>query len=269
LLKRVCLLLLVVTLGWGQPKFPDLKPDGFVNDYASVIPFQQEEELERYLSGVERQTGAEVVVVLVNSLNGEPIDDVSNQLFRKWGIGKKGTNNGVLLLLAVEDKQSRIETGYGAEPAIPAGSAGGILRAMREPLRAGDYPKAVTTGVQEIAAKIGAQNVDSSERRPAPPMRRSPPVEASPFSGPGRILLLIVVGFLILMFLRRGGGGGGGGYGGRRRFGGVPPVIFLPGMDGLGGFGGRSGGGFGGYDDSGFGGFGGGDSGGGGASSDW
>jgi uncharacterized protein len=271
LLKRLLTVFLIVCCGAlasAQNRPPELKPDGYVNDYASVIPFTQEQELERYLASVEQQTSAEVVVVLVNSLNGEPIEDYANQLFRRWGIGKKGKNEGVLLLLAVDDRRSRIEVGYGLEPAIPAGSAGSILRTMRQALRAGDYPAAADQGAREIVGRIATyKGISVSGEVPAPrPVRQTPREQPSPFAGLNKMFVLILIGFVLLMFLRGGGGGGGSR---RRRFGGGP-VIFLPGMGGLGGFGGgSSGGGFGGYDSGGFGGFGGGDSGGGGSSSDW
>jgi uncharacterized protein len=197
-------------------------------------------------------------LVTVPTLAGEPIEDVANALFRKWGIGQKGKDNGLLLLLVTGDRRMRLEVGYGLEPIIPDGYAGSVLRAMRPFLRQQRYGDALLEAAQEIGARIAQAKGVQLEGRP---LRRAPRRQEFPY--PIALFLGAIGLFALLSFLlgRRGGGGGPGG--------------FLLGMimgNLLGrGFGSWSGGGgFGGYDsgDS-FGGFGGGDSGGGGASSDW
>ena len=77
-----------------------------------------------------------MAIVLVDTLEDEPIEDVANRLYREWGIGKKGKDEGILLLLAVKDHKQRAEIGYGLEPIVPDGYAGGVLRGIR-PILAG------------------------------------------------------------------------------------------------------------------------------------
>jgi uncharacterized protein len=198
-----------------------------------------------------------MAIVTIDSLDGEPIEDVANSLYRKWGVGQKGKNEGLMLLLAIKDRRDRIEVGYGLEPILPDGFVGSVLREARPLLRQGDYGAAVYAAADEMGSRIAAAKgvtLDVALR----PHRRVVP------TGNGLPWPVIVAGIIILLLLMRGGGGGG----------------FLAGMIlgnllGRGGRGGGwGGGGFGGYDSGGgggggFGGFGGGDSGGGGASSDW
>jgi uncharacterized protein len=242
--------------------FTSLQPQGYLSDFAGVVrnPAQRQ-AVESYLKRVEDATGAQIALVTVPSLDGEPIEDVANLLYRKWGIGQKKSNEGVLLLLAVRDRRSRLEVGYGLEPVLPDGSAGDILRAMRPALRNNDYGAAMLAAAETLGTRIAqSKNVTIANE----PLRRAPRQQhQEPFPWPaiafGLILLLIVASKL---------GGRRGVRGGRR---GHPGAVFFPPFMGGGwGGGGSSGGGFGNYDSGGgFGGFGGGDAGGGGASSDW
>ena len=230
--------------------FTALKPQGYVSDFAGVVDAGAKEQLERYCTRVETATGAQIALVTLPTLQGEPVEDVANSLFRAWGIGKKGKDEGILLLLVIGDHKSRLEVGYGLEPIIPDGFAGSVLREMRPALRERQYGAALEAAAQVIGSRIAeAKKVEIGE---APAPRRRPVQRSSGLPWP-----IILLGVLFLFALMSRGGGGG----------------FLAGMllGNLMGRGGSSGGGFGGYDDSGggFGGFGGGDSGGGGASSDW
>src|SRR5207302_9658349 len=173
--------------------------------------------------------------------------------------GKKGKDEGILLLLALREHRQRAEVGYGLEPIVPDGFAGGVLRGIRPILRQGSYGGALLAAAAQIGSHIAqAKGVDLGEQQPILVRRPIP-------SGPSIPWPLLLGGLFAVLWLmgRMGGGRGGGGTG------------FLTGMI-LGNLMGRSrwgGGGFGGYDSGsssgGFGGFGGGDSGGGGASSDW
>jgi uncharacterized protein len=216
--------------------------------------------------------------VTLKTLEGEPVEDFANKLFRQWGIGRKtasppapgqpaeGTatperDQGLLLLLVTDERRSRLEVGYGLEGIIPDGYAGELLRQMRPALREGRYGDAMLTAAHTLAEQIArAKGIDFS--------RFQPPPRAAP-TGSVEIPWPILLGGIFLLFWlvragRRGRGYSTGAHGG-----------FLPGMV-LGSvlnrssYGGHSHGGFGSYDSGGgFGGFGGGDSGGGGASSDW
>ncbi len=254
------------------------QPTGYVNDIANVVNGQSKAELEAFCTRVEQELGVQFALVTIETLDDRPIRDVALAISRKWGVGSKKDNQGVLLLLAIKDHKSDIETGRGIEPYITDGFAGGTLRSMRPDLRSGDYGAALLTAARGMAGQIaqgkgiafsGALQIPEEE----PPQRRGR-------SRGGISGSLIVLGiFLLLWLFGRGGGRRGGG--GRRRGGGFGGG-FLTGMllnsllgggRGRGGFGGGDwgGGGFGGDSGGGggFGGFGGGGFGGGGASSDW
>jgi uncharacterized protein len=234
-----------------------LKPQGYVSDFAHVIDPQSRTELEEYCGQLERSTGVQMALVTLPSLDGNPIEDVSNNLFRQWGVGKKGKDEGILLLLAVQDHRARIEVGYGLEPILPDGFDGSILRGIQPLLRQGAYGQAMISAAAQMSAYIDrAKNVAPPE---AGPRTRDRTVTTR---GHGLPWPVIVIGIIVLLLLSRGGGSGGG----------LLAGLFLGNLLGRGG-GGSSwgGGGFGGGGGGGggFGGFGGGDSGGGGASGSW
>jgi len=243
--------------------FAALQPQGYVSDFARVIDPASRAALENYCGRVEALTGAQIAVVTLDTLAGEPLEDVAVALFQKWGIGKKTTDEGVLLLMVIRDRGLRFEVGYGLEPTIPDGVAGGILRSMGPTLKEGRYGEASIDAVQRLGSRIAsAKGVQIDATLPQRARRAS----RSGFPWP----LLLFGGFFLFWILA-----GIGGKGGRRGGGGGSGTGFLIGM--LAGnmlgrsFGsGGGGGGFGGFDSGGgFGGFGGGSSGGGGASGGW
>ena len=234
-----------------------LKPTGYVNDFAHKLDPAGEQALEAYCANLERTTGVQMAIVLVDSLDDEPIEDVANRLYREWGIGKKGANEGLLILLSIKEHKSRVEVGYGLEPIVTDGFSGGVLRDIRPILRQGNYSGALLAAAEQF----GNQIAQAKGLALAQPQAERPRVVQR---GRGIPLPLILIGlFILVSLLGRGGGGSGTG--------------FLTGMllgNMMGGRrGGWGGGGFGGYDGGGggggFGGFGGGDSGGGGASGGW
>jgi uncharacterized protein len=261
-------LALLIALPALAADFGALTPEGYVSDFAHVIPAPTKQALETYCKRVEDATGAQIALVTIPSLEGEPIEDVANLLFRKWGVGKKGTNEGILVLFSIRDRRSRVEVGYGLEPYIPDGFAGSVLRDVRPALKAGDYGAALTQAAETIGSRIAkAKNVQISSE----PLRRVPRPQRTQ-SIPWPLLGLGLIAFLILL-AKLGGSGRGGSGGGMGRGGDVLSGMVLGQL--LGGMSGSrgGGGGFGGFDSGGggggFGGFGGGDSGGGGASSGW
>jgi len=131
------------------------RPDGYVNDFAGILDESAETYLEGYLATLERDTSAEVVVVTVKSLDGVTIEDYANRLFADWGIGKRQEDNGVLLLVAPNDREVRIEVGYGLEGTIPDGLAGDIIRAQIIPqFQVNNLPKGIGSGLDRIARII-------------------------------------------------------------------------------------------------------------------
>src|SRR5688572_9049566 len=107
-----------------------LKPQGYVSDFASVIDAQSKAELEAYSGKVEKATGVQMAFVTLESLDGEALEDFTNDLYRRWGVGQKGKDEGLMLLLVVRDRRSRLEVGRGLEEFIPDGMAGSLLREM-------------------------------------------------------------------------------------------------------------------------------------------
>jgi len=236
-----------------------LRPQGYVSDFAGVVDHAGKSRLEAYCASVEQSTGAQMALVTIPSLQGEPIEDVANTIFRGWGVGQKGKNEGIMLLLAIGDRRSRLEVGYGLEPILPDGLSGSILREMRPALRQSNYGEAMIAAAQEIGSTIAqAKGVTLTTRLE----RRIHGTRSESIPWP------VVIGgvFLLVWLFRRGGPRGYGGGGGS----GLLTGLLLGNLMGRSTWGSRGSGGFGGFDSGdGFGGFGGGDSGGGGASSDW
>ncbi len=226
-------------------KFP--APRGYVNDFAGVLGQDDIEKIDSLCTEVQQKTSAEITVVTVKDL--EPygtIEEYAEELFKAWGIGKKGKDNGVLILASMKEHKLRIEVGYGLEPVITDGIAGGIIRSKITPaFRDGQYGTGLYQAALAVAGRIsGSMNIEIETVKKA---RQRNKVEDMLITYVFPISLFLVF-FALPMFLprKRSGRGFIGGFGG-----------------GFGGFG--SGGGFGG----GFGGFGGGGSGGGGASGGW
>jgi uncharacterized protein len=260
---RKCLLaLFVLLLAWSTPllaeRVQDLPPPtNYVNDFAAVLSPATQADLNRLCLQVDRQAHAQIAVVTIKSLDGEPIENFATALEDKWKVGKKGTDRGLLLIFAINDRKYRVEVGYGLEGILPDGKVGDIGRQIVPYLQRNDYDDAITVAVQQVAGVIAADGgvtLNTGARPTYAPPPQARPLSLGELLVLGVVLLLVIfvlarfggsglLGFLIGMFL---GGGGGGGRGGG------------------GGWGGGGGGG-----DGGFGGFGGGSSGGGGASGSW
>ncbi|MGH8294341.1 MAG: TPM domain-containing protein [Steroidobacteraceae bacterium] len=242
------------SLNAGMPPFPALT--GPVVDDAHLLPAGVFQRLSHQLASYSRENGTQLVVLTLPTLNGYPIESYGYQLGRHWGIGQKGKNNGVLLIVDAGEHQVRIEVGYGLEGTLTDAQSFLIIHNVITPrLRRGDYAAGITAGADAILSVLGGhlQAVQQQQLRER--------------SGTGFLMLLILFfalsPLLGAMFGRgRGGGPGRHGYGGGWL--GWMALGMLSG--GLGG--GFRGGGFGG---GGFGGFsgGGGSFGGGGASGGW
>jgi len=231
------------------------QPTNYVSDLAHVLSPQTVQGLNALCSQVDRQAHAQIAVVTVKTLDGEPIENFTTALEDKWKVGKKGTDRGVILVFAIQDRQRRIETGYGLEGILPDSKVGAIGRSIVPALQAGNYDSAISSAVVQVAQIIAA---DAGVNLQAAP-RRGPPAHQARQLSLGE-LLFGAIAIIVIIFLLG-------------RFGPPGTLSFLLGMFLGGGFrGGRGGdGGFGGGDGDGggFGGFGGGSSGGGGASGDW
>lgn len=130
-------------------------PTGHVNDFASVLDEATERYLEDFLTRLERDTSAEVVLATIPSLEGVTVEAYANLLFNEWGIGQKQQDNGVLLLVAPADRRVRIEVGYGLEPILPDGLAGEIIRTEILPeFKGGNFPRGIGRGLNRIAQVV-------------------------------------------------------------------------------------------------------------------
>ena len=127
------------------------RPTGFVNDFANIISPAQRSELENILFNLEKQTGNEISVVTIPSLEDETIESYAVKLFEDWKIGKEGKDNGILLLVALNDRKMRIEVGYGLEPYITDAQASSIIRNILTPnFKKGEYYNGIKEAINII-----------------------------------------------------------------------------------------------------------------------
>jgi uncharacterized protein len=255
----VCPILLCAAAPAFAQAVKDLpRPTNYVNDYAHVMSAGAQDQLNQLCLQVDQQAHAKIVVLTIDTTNGEPIQQYSVELEDNWKIGTKGSDRWVLVLFAVKDRHRFIYPGYGLEGILPDGKVGEIGRAMVPMLRNNDFDGAVTLAVDEMS-QIIAQDAGVTLQ----PLTRWGAAQQRPHATIGQIiggiifLILVVIfliwaggngllGFLLAMFFGGGRwGGGGGGFGG-------------------GGFGGDGGGGGGGFDIGGSG-----SGGGAGAGGDW
>lgn len=265
-MKRFMLITLFVFVVLGVAKadgdalLKKLAPQGDLSDFAQVFSADQKQACESFLREIRASTSAEVAVVTLPSLEGGEINDFANRLFQKWGIGKKKTDNGVLILVAVEDRKARIEVGYGLEGVLPDARTGRILDEVMLPcFRQGNYAEGVIKGVGTIGGIIAqgagvtltnmlasAVAAPAAAPPPAAPERKATKVEKAFFLFIIAIFLFFFI-YAIIKGVKKSGKKGDSG-------------------DAVSGGGAGSSGG---ESSSGSGGFGGGSSGGGGASRGW
>ncbi len=232
----------------AQEKFP--APRGAVNDYAGVISQEYRKRMENLSREVLEKTRTSIVVAVVQSIGENDINGYANDLYRAWGIGKKGEDKGVLILLAMKERRIRIETGYGVEGILPDGLTGEILDKNIIPFfKNNDYGRGLFNGMIAISAVVAKNAGVTLTGNPTADTPRAK--KAKRTTSPYMIALIVIVA-VILMATPQG-----------RDM--IPWLLFFL-MSGRGG--GSGGGGFGGFG-GGFGGFGGGDSGGGGAGRDF
>lgn len=145
-MKRWLVLGLLGVLAAGFPR-----PAGYVNDFAGLFSPDFREELEKELSDFEKETTAEIAVVTIESLDDYSVEEYAVRLFEEWKIGKKEKDNGILLLIAKQERKIRIEIGYGLEPVITDGRAGRIIREeMRPSFKKENYEEGVKLAVAQI-----------------------------------------------------------------------------------------------------------------------
>ena len=245
----------------GSTAIPE--PTGYVNDRASVLSEARAAQLESFLEQVHAKTGAQFALLIVPDCAPDEPATYKVRVFEKWGIGDKERRDGLLLLVAMQERRIEFETGYGLEGTLPDGMESRMVRDLAAPrFRAGDPGEGITALVlaasQRIAAEKGVTLTwDGSEltHNEGGPRKVRLPFWVS-------LLIFMFVFFVLLPALAANSRGGRGGRGGWYSGGG---------MGGIGGWGGGFGGGGGGFGGGGssFGGFGGGSSGGGGGGGSW
>jgi len=243
---------------------------GHVNDFANVLDAGTKQQLETILLNFEQRSGAQIAVVTVPTLQERPVEEYANELYRAWGIGAKSgehKDKGALLLIAPNDRKSRLEVGYGLEGDLPDGLAGEMLRRMRPYFQQQQWSQGVTVGVRTLVDTLAQKwniSVEGIDQKYAYAPQPAADLSGKQVVGGVVCIFIAVILFILFVFflIRRGGGGGG-----RHSAWHAAPLIF---NSGGGDFGGGS---WGGSSSSGggsdWGGFGGGSSGGGGASDSW
>ncbi len=249
----MCMLFLCLcSIAWSQ-ELP--VPQKYVEDRANIISEISEKGLNGYLQELEQKTGAQMIVLTIDTTGDIPIETYAVELATRWKLGQKGKDNGVLVVVAKADRAYRIEVGYGLEGILPDSLCGTIGRTFFVPnFQNGKFSEGIFEGVVVMVHKIAEENNIKITGMPSmSDLRKKAYERQNPYFS--LIYLLVIFPFLINYLLRRS------------RYSsywwGGPPIIY----GGPRGFGSGGSGGFGGFGS--FGGGGGGSFGGGGASGRW
>ncbi len=216
--------------------FPDPTPNKYVNDYASVIDESSARQMVNLGYELEQKTGAQAIVVTISSLDGVPIEDYANQLFRTWGIGEAQKDNGLLILLAINDHCWRVEVGRGLEGAIPDILSNQIMQELAKPDFIQDnYGIGLAKAYSKFCDTIGTEynvTLTHSLGTVLPQSPTAPISHRNNYIGVIAIIIFVIIdllfnrgrifSFILQMlfwnnFFNRGGprgGSGGGGFGG-------------------------------------------------------
>jgi uncharacterized protein len=206
-MKKLLLILLFFFASYGylnaQPEIPIVK--AYANDYTQTLSAAQLNELNMSLKTFDDSTSNQLVVVIIPSLNGYPIEDYSHDLATKNKIGSQKNSNGVLLLIVKNDRKARIEVGYGLEGALTDATSNSIIRNEIAPFfKRQDYYNGIYVGINSIILATKGEY-------------KAEPKQKKDHIGKFFPLLFFIIIIISLFFRRRGGGGffyTGGGFGG-------------------------------------------------------
>ena len=228
-MRKICFLLIFLILPFLVYAQNIPQPSGWINDFAGVISPEYKEKINALIEELEQKTTAEIAAVTVNSIAPYDEKEYARLLFDNWKPGKKGKDNGVLVLLSIKERRWRIETGYGVEGILPDGLCGEIGRNYMVPfLKQANYGEGLYRGMMKIAQVIGKDaNIELNTLQG---FKDATPIQVNSHDSSDSIIIIIVFllffGILILPILlgRRynnvfWGGGyqgswGGGGFGG-------------------------------------------------------
>lgn len=189
---RAAWLLLLAALGVGAQAELAVPPlQGRVMDLAGRLGAEQRAQLEQRLAQFEHERGAQIAVLIVETTEGEPIEGYALRVAEAWKLGRRGVDDGALVVLAIADRRLRIEVGYGLEGVLTDATSNRIIDEIMVPhLRTGDYYAALNAGVERIIAVIGGEAL--------------PPPEPAGAAADAYLLAIFVAGFFAMAF-RRGG----------------------------------------------------------------
>lgn len=227
------LYLAVGTVAWAAPAIPPAPGSNiYVQDYAGVLSGETKNRLNAVGSQLAAKTKAQIVVVTVKTLDNMPMDEYALAILRQWGVGDKQLNNGVVMVIAIDDRKSRIEVGYGLEGALPDSKVGRIQDEHMLPyFKQGTYDRGIYNGYMALAGEV-AREYKVELKTEGTKGTHTVTQESWWDSLPGWMKIAAMVGlgilfvldwmffggtitYLLLSLLRFRGGGGGGGSGGR------------------------------------------------------
>jgi uncharacterized protein len=210
----------------AQEDIPAPVGDIYVQDFANILSVPEKMQLISLGKAVEAKTGSQIAVLTVETTGEMEMAEYANSAYRKYGIGSKERNDGALLVIALKDRNIRIEVGYGLEGIIPDGKAGRIIDEQAlTPLQAGKPNVAIMNTYKALANEVTSEITGDKTQPPNP----TPTQKSEGTSIPSWLAVILIVGFLVVDFSffggtmtffllsilsRRGGGGGGGSIGG-------------------------------------------------------
>lgn len=229
------LYLAVGAVAWAAPAIPPTPSSSlYVQDYAGVLSGESKNRINNLGAQLAAKTKAQIVVVTVKTLEDMPIDEYALGILRQWGVGDKQLHNGVVLVVAVNDRKSRVEVGYGLEGALPDSKTGHMQDEYMLPyFREGQYDKGIYNVYIALASEVAKEYKLDLKAEAEKPVHKVKQQEVSWWDTlPGWMKLVILVGvgflfvldwmffggtitYLLLSLIRFRGGGGGGGGGGR------------------------------------------------------
>ncbi|GAA0686797.1 MULTISPECIES: TPM domain-containing protein [Clostridium] len=233
LFSLLILVLLFSSSAGASPQLPSPTPYKYINDYSGIINHDYAEKIVSIGRELENKTGSQAVAVVIDSTEGIPIEDYSIKLFRSWGIGEKGKDNGLLILVAVKDRTWRVEVGRGLEGVVPDALSNRVMESLAKPNFAdGNYDDGILNSYSTFSdyiAKDYGITLDKS-------LKIMLPKEDSSNSNIGKVAVFVFFVLILLdVFLNKGrvsstilqlafwsnignrrgpGGGNSGGFGG-------------------------------------------------------
>src|SRR3984885_7886382 len=228
---RLLALVFVFSLAAHAEPIAQLKPTGYVNDFAHVLDANAVAQMDDICRQIDEKAHAQIAVVTIHTLDGSDIESYAVDLFHQWGVGSKSTNRGVLILYAIDDHRARVEVGYGLEPILPDGKTGGFQREAIPFMRSGDYSKALLLVTSRVAGVIAQDaGIQLTNTQAEVPVQQPQEQQGRGISLGGIVIIGIVILIILFTPLRsvlfwiifsgifggggRGGGWGGGGFGG-------------------------------------------------------